>query len=203
MIIVSSSRAQRNETSVRRVLFVWAVRSAGEPLVSSALMLFNLIKYILDHVSWIASSLKKALAAHPASLDIDIRVFVTKGSAPSTSTTPLSSSSREKVHHSHGSVDTHEDLGPVDIGSMPYHGTTSRLDGELTSMRGFALHYGRPDMEKLLRDEIGGLPTGSSASVDGTLSLNNSLNSLLTTLVFIISVWARCFGRVSASCIDH
>ena len=103
-----------------------------------------------DHLKWISGALASALNAAPSSLHVDVRIFITGTNSPSP---PPSMAYNEDVLESPVSIDEKDKEAAV-VSIPPAE---------------FPTTLGRPDLLKLLREEVD-IATGP-VSVDGALSI--------------------------------
>lgn len=106
------------------------------------------------HLNWIAATLAPALNEAPSSLHVEVRIFVTGSSKPS----PVASVA-------HG--DTSE--SPVS------HNTEKKATEVLSPSNDLPVTLGRPDLLKLLQEEINA--ASGPVSVDGTFYYLNGDDS--------------------------
>ena len=136
------------------------------PLLVSA----NII--LADYLSWLSKTLTEALSHATCSLSIELRMYLT---APSTKTSSSNASNAsEKCDHS--AVKTTTMMSPTE-----YHPSLK-------------LVHGRPDIRRVLHDEIAACTDGGPISVDGQHPFDEPLMSELT----IVSAVAGPAGLTSA-----
>ncbi|KDQ18800.1 hypothetical protein BOTBODRAFT_170807 [Botryobasidium botryosum FD-172 SS1] len=148
-------RAQEGITSVREIVFIWAIKDAA-------------------HTDWILDTLNTAIAHAPSSLKIDIRIFVTATkkedaydipSFPYSAHTPESPDKRSGAPSPTASTDEISSPLPARLG---------------TGKVKLVLGRGRPDLEQILKEQITSADGSVSVSVSGPASLASSVRSALS-----------------------
>jgi len=152
------SRARRGQGRTSRVLFIWVVRD-------------------VPHISWIAQALRDALRGSsgiPHPLDIDVRIFISRGAAETTTIASVALESEEEKNveeafqHSYR-VKTRESNASTARAVAAEPRETIR---EVIERGGGRVNFesGRPDIRKVIDEELAA-SDGLDVSVDAELSL--------------------------------
>lgn len=136
------SRANLGEQQCcSRIVFVWAVRDAGQYLYTYAVRFPELFPG-LDHISWISEPLNRALQDIPASIAVDIRFYFTATAGDAQAWDD------DAVESTEGGLED-----PDAKASSSSQGSSSEpqvLDPDLVRVQ-----QGRPDLAKILEEETG------------------------------------------------
>ncbi|KAF8512481.1 ferric reductase NAD binding domain-containing protein [Gautieria morchelliformis] len=152
-------RTAANKAACRRVVLVWSVR-------------------VPEHMHWISKALIQTLADAPSHLQIDVRIQVTGRDMadvlPTLEKTPQGTAENSKDDLSIPSspdgskVDTDD---KEDIDSEP----------ELAKMRGVRIQNGRPDIHRILEEEVSCADGPVSVDVCGPHALSEAVRSALSS----------------------
>ncbi|KIJ59307.1 hypothetical protein HYDPIDRAFT_100927, partial [Hydnomerulius pinastri MD-312] len=133
-IFLSVIEAVRNGSSnCRRVVFIWAVRDT-------------------DHLHWIEDALFRVHEVAPSSLNVSIRIFVTRGNVARSESDSMELSSQD------------QSLGGKD---------------GILAVTWLKIETGRPEVKAILKDEVNGASGRMSVSVCGPQSLSRSVRHAL------------------------
>lgn len=150
--------AKQGKAPVRHISFVWIIRSAGPSLLSHAGLSSPLTHRLLpfsEHISWVSDALESARASCPASVILDIKIFVTRPTSPSlvpvdvASAVPTLSTSER-----HGSVSSSSSDGSLN------EKCPEKLEVEEVE---FEHSLGRPDLPGLLKEVIAEAQGGATS----------------------------------------
>jgi ferric-chelate reductase len=158
--IVSSVR--RRESPVRRILFVWSVKRRGRSMSHIRYYpWFNVPPFSLDDIKWAYRDLKTALKTLPPNLSIDIRIHVTRTTAPV-----------YRAGYDNDAMDE-KDFSLHPVVSRPTKGATHKVV-PVSPAGNLQVCLGRPDLLALVREEV--------ESAQGPVSVNGEHYSVLLPL---------------------
>jgi ferric-chelate reductase len=129
--------ANAGRTSVRRVVFVWSVRSRGEYYTFYCQSFISISSSA--HLAWVSPSLRAAIAAAPPNLAIETKIFVTKSQLLSDAEVPT----LEK----RSSMEPDSPITVADSAAVNAKSQESFLSVLATTP-------GRPDVRAILSEEI-------------------------------------------------
>ena len=163
-LTIHYSDVQNGKSRTRKVVFVWSIRDASK--YSSLFSSLSTRQYVrlnshmsAEQMKWISKPLINALERAPPSLEIAIRIFVTAGQKPDQM--PLmNNNDSDSMYSINGPTATNADM------PMP-----PRMLADFPSVQ---ITSGRPDIPKMLKDEVAGASgrlsvTGAFRGVDVSL----------------------------------
>ncbi|CED82351.1 Ferric reductase, NADH/NADPH oxidase and related proteins [Phaffia rhodozyma] len=149
-----------------------------------------------ESVSWIGSTLASIQASCPASLILEIKIFITQTNSvhPSGTGSPVSSSQTLPAIHPHAipvglSEQSNEKPLKLDSAESSESGSSDGHENEKRSTEysiedsiGRCVSMGRPDLDIILRDVVDGARSGAvNVSVCGPTSLSNAVRESLAS----------------------
>ena len=139
-------------------------------------VLLSINSILADYLSWLSKTMTEALSHATCSLSIELRMYFT---TPSTKTSSSNASNAsEKCDHS--AVKTTTVMSPTE-----YHPSLKLI-------------HGRPDIRRVLYDEIAACTDGGSISVDGQHPFDDPQMNELT--IVSDSCWTSGFDCSRATC---
>ena len=143
------SRAKQNERLCQKVVFIWAIRSAGSSTNPDAfLCTAGLTITLLEYIRWIEDILMPALAGVPSSIEVVVKIHVTKPEKDSEKLGNYESKTKESLD---------EELDPTD-------NSHSRPIARAVDSPYVSFENGRPDLHGIIQQEI--------AMVSGRMSIS-------------------------------
>ena len=133
------SRAKRNEGLCQKVVFMWAIRSAGSR-INRSLLAYGLTIFLQEHIRWIEDILTPAIVGIPASIEVAVKIYVTKSEKDSEILENYESKTNES------SV---EERDPTDSLSTQTQPIARVVDSPYVSFEN-----GRPDLQGIIQHEI-------------------------------------------------
>ncbi|KDQ21126.1 hypothetical protein BOTBODRAFT_183772 [Botryobasidium botryosum FD-172 SS1] len=138
-------RAQKGTTTVRKVVFIWAIRD-------------------IAHLDWISKPLATAVLCAPSSLTIDLRIFVSQSRPQITVVRGLSQESDAPT-----------------LAGTPDCSMEDKKHSFLTGLEGIKIESGRPNLTRILREEVDSAPGPVSVDVSGPAALSATVRSALSS----------------------
>jgi len=172
------SRAKRNEGLCKKVVFMWAIRNAGSR-TNRCLLVYGLTIILLEHIRWIEDILMPAIVGIPTSIEVAVKIYVTK-----------SEKDPEKLEHYESKTNESfvEELGPTDSSST--RPISRAVDSPYVSFES-----GQPDLQGIIQHEI--------EKASGRMSINGKprpkfVERNFHLIVFPPSMWPSRTKRYSA-----
>ena len=129
------SRARSGKNTCQKVLFLWAIRDTGTFIQWLHLSRLLTIHTPLDHINWIANNLAPALENLPPSISVAVQLYITRITAAAQG---LDESPKDK-----------------EICSEAMITPDSHLYSTILQSPFVQVHQGRPNLKKLISNEIG------------------------------------------------
>jgi len=131
------SRAKRNEGLCKKVVFMWAIRNAGSR-TNRCLLVYGLTIILLEYIRWIEDILVPAIVGIPTSIEVAVKIYVTKSEKDPENLENYESKTNESFV---------EELGPTDSPST--QPISRAVDSPYVSFES-----GQPDLQGIIQHEI-------------------------------------------------
>ena len=160
------SRAKQNERLCQKVVFIWAIRSAGSSTNPDAfLCTTRLTITLLEYIRWIEDILMPALVGIPSSIEVVVKIHVTKPEKDSEKLANYESKTKESL------------VEELDLTDSPDSKPIARaVDSPYVSFEN-----GRPDLHGIIQHEI--------AMASGRMSISGTPEPIFVGWDFQLTVF--------------